>query len=84
MRHLGPSAVFLPPKIVTDMTFNDLSIRSNTLNMRQLEFNIIFQPPKEATSDLVTIKSVASIRGNTVASTVCRETNSGLAAIGAC
>ena len=47
------------------MASNDLSVRLNTLNMRQLDFNIIFQPPKEGTSDLV-IKSVALIRGFTV------------------
>ena len=36
----------------SSMASNDLSVRLNTLNMRQLDFNIIFQPPKEATSYL--------------------------------
>ena len=62
MRHLRPLANLLPPKIASATVALWLFVRLNTLNMQQLDFNIIFQPPKEATSDLV-LKSVALIRG---------------------
>ena len=40
----------------SSMASNDLYIRCSTLIMWQLDFSIIFQPLREATSDLVIIK----------------------------
>ena len=41
-------------------------IRCDPLNMRHQDFNIIFQPPKEATSGFELLKSVALNRDLTV------------------